>query len=198
MRIRNDRRGKTAVAGIAGKKWPIAKVFSTLLAITTEAARVPQPWDSDPLPQDKPLNTGPQSIDTPDYFVTGNNGNMRTWQFTVHDMQIRAAYATCANNHPDLSRTWQVIREFGPFERRSNALKYHRPHSNLQLQPPNIDKTGAGPSRAMADNRLMICEVPRAATSLDNTMKRQPVTRQPDFRSHTHCDTAGSTRNKSR
>ena len=84
----------TAIARVTGELRVIAKVLIAPLAIGTCTASGPEPGNSDSHSGPKIVDILADPIDPPDNFVTGNDRQLRIWQFAVDDMEVSSANAT--------------------------------------------------------------------------------------------------------
>ncbi len=97
--VRDEMRGKAAVARVAGEARAVAEVFPAAPAIGTFAAGIAQPGNADPLANPKRGHTGPKRVHPADHLMAGDDriGDVR--QFSIDDMQIGPAHA--AGTHLD-------------------------------------------------------------------------------------------------
>jgi hypothetical protein len=88
--------------------------------ICTRSAGVSKPRYSDSLPDLQPLDVGSNGVDTAHDLVTRDYRYLGCCELTIHDVQVRSAYAAGAYFDADLSGAWYPIGEFRPLERPSD------------------------------------------------------------------------------
>ena len=91
--IRDEMRGKAAVARVTGEARAVAEVFPAASAIGTFAAGIAQPGNADPFANFQGCDPGTECIHPADHLMAGHDriGDVR--QFSIDDMQIGPAHA---------------------------------------------------------------------------------------------------------
>jgi len=149
--IRDEMRGKAAVARVAGEARTVAQILPAAPAIGTFATRVTEPGNADAFADLQVHDTGAKRVHAADHLMAGNNriGDFR--QFAVDDMQIGAANA--AGTDPDAHISGprrRILPQLKP-ERRAGRRQDHGVH--LVCHPHASACTLSGSSLATFDPR---------------------------------------------
>ena len=126
--IRDEMRGKAAVARVAGKARAVAEVFPAAPAIGTFTAGIAEPGNADPLANPKRGHTGPKRVDPADHLMAGHDriGDVR--QFSIDDMQIGPAHAAGADLDAHIAGPGdRIFPRFKP-KRRAGRRQDHGVH----------------------------------------------------------------------
>ena len=91
--VRDEMRGKAAIARVAGESRAVAEIFPAAPAIGTFAAGITKPGNADPFTDTKRGHAEPERIHPTDHLMAGHDriGDVR--QFSIDDMQIGPAHA---------------------------------------------------------------------------------------------------------
>ena len=126
--VRDEMRGKAAVAGIASEARTVAQILLTASAIEAFAAGVAEPGNADPFAYLQVADTSAQRVHPADHLMAGNDRIGDFGQFTVHHMQIGTAHAAGTDPDAHVARPGcRILPRFKP-ERRSGRRQDHGVH----------------------------------------------------------------------
>lgn len=87
-----------------------------------------EPRDADAFPNIQARNVASEFINSPDDFMSGNDGKSGVGEFAVHDMQICAADAAGPDADADFVRSGFGVWQLHPFRRLVVLAELHGKH----------------------------------------------------------------------
>ena len=94
----------------------IAEIFVFAHAVGTDTAGVAEPGNTHSYTHAQPLYASPDRINSADDLMTRDDRHLWVGQFSVDDMQVRAANPASSHLHSNLIRPRLWIGEFCPFK----------------------------------------------------------------------------------
>src|SRR5262245_6665899 len=120
--------GIAAVDLIAGEARPLAQILAAATAELTGAAGEAQPGHADALADPEAVDAVAERGHRADDLMAGDERQLRPAQFTIDDVEVRAAHAAGADLDQQLSSGRIAQRQRAPFERMAGGAEHHRIH----------------------------------------------------------------------
>jgi hypothetical protein len=128
--------GEASIDLVAREARVGAEIFLAAPTEIAHAAGPAEPWNADTINRFQIFDACADFFDATDDFVTGNDGQFGVGQFTIHDMQIGAAYRAGGYANANFAARKRARREFSRHEWSSRFFQNHRAHGQSTFFNP--------------------------------------------------------------